>query len=58
MLFLFEVGIWNAGSKRVFAEGRWGMSAILALELAVAKPLLSYFSTKENYLIFSFSPLL
>lgn len=42
----------------MFAEGRWGMSAILALELAVAKPLLSYFSTKENYLIFSFSPLL
>lgn len=58
MLFYLKLGCRNVGSKRVFAERRWGMAAILALELVVTKPLVSYFSTKENYLILSFSPLL
>lgn len=53
--------IWDArilGENGCLQRGGGHMSAILALQLVVAKPLVSYFSTKENYLIFSFSPLL
>lgn len=53
-----RVGMLETWEKAVIFRWSGGLSVFLTLELVVAKPLVTCFSTRESYLIFSLSPLL